>query len=354
MKKRILIHAIFWISYVLLKTYLNFISTNESLSLIDSEWIRIKESLIPQLIFLTIKIPLVYFLFYTINKFLSNKWSLIKTVSLASVAFILSILLFILINHNIVLNWFLKINIAFQTSLLFESITYSFFILLGPTGIAIAFKLVRSNIQEKLNTQEAIKIKLETELNLIKTQTNPHFLFNTLNNIYGLAIKKSDDTAIMIIKLSQLLRFMIHETKKDLINLEQEIKLLEDYIELEKIRYTNRLNLKFNSKIDENNYKITPLLLIPLVENAFKHGTKGSVDNVYIRINLEVKNNLLLFDIENSNYNKVEKIVNEQIGLKNLKRQLELCYSIFNIEIINTNNIFRVILKLNLDSYGKV
>lgn len=354
MNKRLLIHITFWITYVLFKTYLNITTNIDSYSETKSIIDKIILALVPQLIYLIIKIPLVYSLFYLMDKFLMKKWDFLKTLCYILIVLFISIILYIVINHIIVLNWFFKLNENFQLSYLSGSITYAFFILLVPISLAITFKLVRSNIQEKQNAQEAIKMQLESELNLLKSQTNPHFLFNTLNNIYGLAIKKSDDTAPVVLKLAQLLRFMIYETKKEQIYLNQEIKLLEDYVELEKIRYNKRLNLTFNSKIDEANLKITPLLLLPLVENAFKHGTSNDIDNVNIKIDLEVKNRVLLFDIENTNSINSNKKNEEGIGLRNLKRQLELCYSYFNIEIINNENIFKVKLKLNLNSYGKI
>ena len=112
--------------------------------------------------------------------------------------------------------------------------------------------------------------KLETELQFLKSQTNPHFLFNTLNNIYALARKKSDSTADAVMKLSKLLRFMLYESQKKFISITDEIQVLDDFIELEKIRYGEKLQLIFNKSIDNESHPIAPLILLPFVENAFK------------------------------------------------------------------------------------
>ncbi len=353
MNKRILLHIIFWVTYVAFKTYLNY-TTDTLLKTDHSETEKFLISFIPQLIFLTIKIPLVYTLFYIIDKYLADKWPVKKLVLSIIIIFFLSITLYVAVNHIVILNWYYHLDFQFTKKIIPRSFTYAFFIMCFTAGISVAIKLIRLNLKQRQMAQEIMKMKLETELNLLRAQINPHFLFNTLNNIYALAIKKSDDTAPVVMKLSKLLRFMLYESGKDRMLLSHECKLLEDYIELEKIRYNNKLTLTLSIKILTSSAKITPLLLLPLIENAFKHGASESTNNVFIHIEIKEENNLLNVLIENSKEYSEEKLMKENIGLKNVRRQLELTYTDFNLVINNKTQMFQVILYINLESYGKV
>ena len=128
--------------------------------------------------------------------------------------------------------------------------------------------------------------KQEAELNYLKSQTNPHFLFNTLNNIYSLARDKSDLAPESILRLSKILRFMLYETGGNFIAIEQELKIISDYIALEKLRYDESLRINFNHDIEDMKQALPPLLLIPLVENAFKHGVSETRGHPFVDIHL--------------------------------------------------------------------
>ena len=194
--------------------------------------------------------------------------------------------------------------------------------------------------------------KQEAELNYLKSQTNPHFLFNTLNNIYSLARDKSDLTPESILRLSKILRYMLYETGGDFIAIEQEIKIISDYIALEKLRYDDSLIINFNYDIEDMKQALPPLLLIPLVENAFKHGVSETRSRPFVDIHLSVKNRNLTFIIKNSyDEYKDEGKVKENIGLSNLRRQLELLYSDFNLDVQPEENIFIATLKINIASH---
>ena len=132
--------------------------------------------------------------------------------------------------------------------------------------------------------------KQEAELNYLKSQTNPHFLFNTLNNIYSLARDKSDLAPESILRLSKILRFMLYETGGEYIAIEQELKIINDYIALEKLRYDDSLHINFNYDIEDMKQPLPPLLLIPLVENAFKHGVSETRNQPFVDIYLSVNN----------------------------------------------------------------
>lgn len=194
--------------------------------------------------------------------------------------------------------------------------------------------------------------KQEAELNYLKSQTNPHFLFNTLNNIYSLARDKSDLAPESILRLSKILRFMLYEAGGEFIAIEQELKIISDYIDLEKLRYDESLRVNFNYNIEDMKQSIPPLLLIPLVENAFKHGVSETRNRPYVDIHLSVHQRQLTLMVKNSNEEvQVGRKVNEQIGLSNLRRQLELLYTDYALNVFPGDQVFTATLKINLASH---
>jgi sensor histidine kinase YesM len=221
-------------------------------------------------------------------------------------------------------------------------------------GLAATIKFVRIQLAGKEREKSLIKEKLGAELKFLRNQTNPHFLLNTLNNIYGLARKKSDETAEVVMKLSELLRFILYESRTNLITLADEIKVIEDYLELEMIRYNERLSVSFNKSMDATSYRITPLLLLPFVENAFKHGISETLFESLIQIDISVSNGRLRFCIENTKDHDRHESNGGSIGLMNVKRQLELSYKDYDLKLANEDNLFTVNLFLNLESHVEI
>ena len=204
----------------------------------------------------------------------------------------------------------------------------------------------------KVAAQQLRIEKQEAELNYLKSQTNPHFLFNTLNNIYSLARDKSDLAPESILKLSKILRFMLYETGGAFIAIEPEVKVINDYIALEKLRYDSTLIVNFNYDIEDMKQALPPLLLIPLVENAFKHGVSETRNQPFVDIHLSVNQRQLEFFVKNSTEKfSEERSVKENIGLSNLRRQLELLYKDFNLSVQQGESVFTTTLKINLASH---
>ncbi len=204
----------------------------------------------------------------------------------------------------------------------------------------------------RLDTQQLKIKKQEAELNYLKSQTNPHFLFNTLNNIYSLSRDKSDLAPESILRLSKILRYMLYETGGEYIAIEQELKIISDYIALEKLRYDESLLINFNYDIEDMKQAIPPLLLIPLVENAFKHGAAETRSMPFVEIHLSIKNRLLGFFVKNSvDGQPAGEGVRENIGLSNLRRQLELLYSDYDLSVQQAESVFTAVLKINLASH---
>jgi LytS/YehU family sensor histidine kinase len=216
-------------------------------------------------------------------------------------------------------------------------------------GIA---KLFYDNFKLRQTTQQLQIEKQKSELNYLKSQTNPHFLFNTLNNIYSLARDKSDQAPESVLRLSKILRFMLYETGGAYISIEQELKIINDYISLEKLRYDESLHVSFEYQVEDMKQPLPPLLLIPLVENAFKHGVSETRNKPFINIHLSVTHQQLVFHIMNSNeLMSKEKGIKENIGLSNLRRQLELLYKDYNLTVEQGESVFKTTLKINLTSH---
>jgi LytS/YehU family sensor histidine kinase len=222
-------------------------------------------------------------------------------------------------------------------------------------GSVIFFGIARhiyNHIRLRRSAQRLLIEKQAAELNFLKSQTNPHFLFNTLNNIYALARDKSDLAAESIMRLSKILRYMLYETGSPYTAIEQDLKVIDDYIALETLRYDDTLRVNFNHDIEDMKQALPPLLLMPLVENAFKHGASETRTRPFVDIHLSVKNRHLLFIVKNSTGEAAgEGAEKENIGLSNLRRQLELQYTDYNLSLEKNAFLFTATLNINLASH---
>jgi len=227
----------------------------------------------------------------------------------------------------------------------------------APAGIfsLLFFGLIKHIYDYQKLKAHAQKLRIEkqeAELNYLKSQTNPHFLFNTLNNIYSLAKDKSDLAPESIVQLSKILRFMLYEAGGEYISIEQELKIIDDYIALEKLRYDDSLHINFNYDVEDLKQAIPPLLLMPLVENAFKHGAAETRHEPFVNIHLSVSNRQLFLLVKNSMEEGEEASkVKENIGLSNLRRQLQLLYTDYNLSVQQSNSVFIASLKINLATH---
>ncbi|WP_052158257.1 sensor histidine kinase [Lacinutrix jangbogonensis] len=180
--------------------------------------------------------------------------------------------------------------------------------------------------------------KRTSELNALKHQLNPHFLFNTLNNLYALALKKSDKTPEVIAKLSEILDYMLYQCKDKYVPIEKEIELLDNYIALEELRYGNRVEVVFEKHINSP-VKIAPLILLTFVENAFKHGVSQELKKAVITLYICTTDTEIVFKLKNTKpQSHIENTIKEKgsIGMSNTEKQLELLYP--NAYVLNVNN----------------
>ena len=217
-----------------------------------------------------------------------------------------------------------------------------------------AIRLTLDFLKEQKRVADLEKAKLETELLFLKTQISPHFFFNTLNNIYSLAEEKSNKTGRIILKLSELMRYLLYETKQKRQTLEKEILCIENYLHLERVRHNDMLEINMSISGDIHDKTIAPILLLSFVENAFKHGVNKNIGHVKIDIDFTVKEDFLYFTISNpmpaeTNYKK--RLNNSSgIGIKNAKKRLSLGYNKkdYELEIKNDNTLFIVKLKIKV------
>lgn len=212
-------------------------------------------------------------------------------------------------------------------------------------------KLLKDQYQIKQHTLLLEKEKTKAELNTLKAQLNPHFLFNTLNNIYSLSLVNSPITSQSIAGLSQILDHVLYRCNNTYVPISTEITLLKNYIELEKLRYDERLSVSFNHTIDED-LGIAPLILLAIVENAFKHGAGEDVGSPTIDIELVLHKKQFSFKVSNAFVEKKNENREDKIGLNNIRKQLELVYSEqhqFNIDV--QNNIFIASLHISLADF---
>lgn len=193
------------------------------------------------------------------------------------------------------------------------------------------------------------KEKKQAELMHLKSQVNPHFFFNTLNNLYGLVEQDTAKAQQLILKLSDMMRYSIYEGQNDWVTLANEITYLENYMDLHRMRYHKEIAIRFEVYAEDRSIKIMPLLFIIMVENAFKHGVEKLRKNAFVHIRLMATKQLVDFEIEN-NFDVEERRGNEGIGLKNLKQRLELVYlNRHKLEISsNRSDLYKIRLKLTL------
>lgn len=245
-------------------------------------------------------------------------------------------------------------QVEFHLTYLPVILWHMFWILTPILFITSSIKLYKQWYFRGQQNQELAREKLVAELNYLKAQVNPHFLFNTLNNLYSLTLQKSESAPQIVLKLSGLMRYMLHDSQEAKIELSKELVYIQSYIELEKIRYGERLEISFNVHGDIKNKYIAPLILIPFIENAFKHGASNITEDSWVTIDIKVKDELIAVKVEN-NKNR-EMIAKDEgnyrggIGLKNVKRRLALVYGEkHELHIVDDSAHYAVDLKINLE-----
>lgn len=323
MRIRILLHISFWGFFTFL-----FYQQNPEASLLDYfKWLSV----------LGISAAVVYVNLYLLfpKYFFKKKYliySLILSLILTIGAFILRVI-------------FPVGNSTFAAPILQNIINLFFFVV-----ITSSFKFYREYTRKQELLILAENEQLKTELSLLKSQVNPHFLFNTLNNLYGLIIQNQNTEASEItLKLSGLMRYILKSSKEVNVSLRDEIKFIEDYLAIEKIRLANNIQIKFEFSGLEKDILIAPLLFIPLIENVFKHGMQNIAEENFAHLFLSKQGNEVFFEVHNSIGTSINKQIISGTGLINLRKRLQLIYPHkHQLEITKTETNFKAILYVQL------
>lgn len=223
------------------------------------------------------------------------------------------------------------------------------FWIVAPAIVFAMFKYYKNWLNSQTLANEAERKQLASELQVLKAQLNPHFLFNTFNNLYVLALQKSDKTPEVISKISDLFHYVLYECNSIEVPVSKEIKLISDYIQLEELRYSDRLSITIKKEIDNSEFQIPPMMLYTFVENCFKHGCSNDPDSPWINLSIKVAGNHFEFEASNSiphvGYSRKEQ--EGGVGLANIKRRLELLYpKNHHLEIRKDDQVFVVRLEI--------
>ena len=292
-------------------------------------------------------------IYYLMPKFVFKKKYLTYIILLIAALFVALILKFnltyLLISHNV---WPEGPEVIDHLTL-----NYSIDMMIGELYVVTfvtAIKITLDWIYEHKRVADLEKANLETELMFLRSQISPHFFFNTLNNIYSLSLEKSNKTPQIIMKLSELMRYLLYETKNKRISLKKEILCIQDYLDLERLRYGDQLELEMNITGNIEGKQIAPLMLLSFIENAFKHGINKSIKRVKIIIEFKIVDGFLYFSIsnptsKNENINQIDKKP-VGIGIKNVKKRLELGYKKedYDLKINSDENNFYVKFKIKV------
>ncbi len=249
--------------------------------------------------------------------------------------YIIGVILLLLL--ALVANYFFRILITGMPPRTFVRPT-TFYLLMSVMGISTCYRLL-TDMQQEQNLQiEQEKSRLQSELSFLRSQISPHFMFNLMNSLAALARKKSDLLEPVIVKMSDLLRYMLYDSDETKVPIDKEVNYLNSYIDLQKLRFGTHVKIELETNIQNNNIVIEPMLLIPFVENAFKHGT-GYIPNPFITIKLITNATHLEFLVKNrfSINTKESKDDSSGIGLANVRRRMELLYPDKHSLIINTD-----------------
>ena len=285
---------------------------------------------------------------YTFNYYLIPK-ILLKNKRKKFIAFsFVAIVMFFYV--QLLLTLLLVVKLLFTEHRLFPEmidVMMLFFNMFFVVFIAIAIKFYKRWSEKDYCEQKVRQEKVEAELQMLKTQINPHFLFNTLNSIYVLAMKKSEQTANVVMKLSDILDYILYRTNTPGIAISDEIRIMNNYIELEKIRFSERVTVSFTSTIHSSETQIPPMLIIPFIENAMKHGVGKSTEKSWINIAINETRQMLEIAVSNSKSQKSLKSETGGIGLANVKKRLDLLFGdTYQLDVSEKNDRFDVFLSI--------
>ncbi len=334
---RILQHTLFWVSHLVFYAIL-YGSFEENYA----------QTFMQEFIYLPVKIMFTYFtLYYLLPRFLLPGNYLSFFVWLTVASFVAGIAQrYVAFNFDYPLYFPMGLKDEF---FYFPKIVKMFVAIYPVTFFAVAIKLLKYWYVNQQEQQVLSQEKLQAELKFLKTQIHPHFLFNTLNNLYALTLKKSERAPETVLKLSELINYMLYECTSDEVPLAKEIKFIRNYIDIEKMRYGDKLDVDLRVYGESSDRKIAPLILLPFVENCFKHGASEALQQSWVKLTVDIQPSLTMLKVENNKNPENGTSKKEGIGIQNVKRRLDLLYpGSHELKIINGEETFLVILTINV------
>jgi two-component system LytT family sensor kinase len=348
-KKRLLLHMVFWLGQYSISLY-NELYLSVSFSLHPTLELLV-QAMAAVFFLLLVKMAAAYYILYAlIPRWIKHPAKILLYLEGAGII-LLAALCLRMTMHFVIWPWIYEETGPVLTMLQITArFFYSLLDLLQVVGLASAIRLFKLRIHAIKHEKILVQEKLRSEMLHLKAQLNPHFLFNAINSIYSLARAQSPATPDAVMQLSKILRYVLYETEQKTIALSEELSTIQDYIELQQLRFGRRLSLQLEKEIDDATAPIAPMLLLPLVENAYKH---GSEEGGIIRLKVVLQNQQFSFTISNPTGKASFKNKGEEgIGLPNIKRRLELTYRHFSLETSTKENTFKAELKIDLAGYA--
>lgn len=360
LKFRIQRHLAFWFTWWLAQGFLySFIAVNSAMEYT----LRLSASLLESLIYLIAHIFLSYSLMYFVvpryllkqRYWLTAAWVIFLFLVTGLLSAVLSVTLVEYVRTSVMGDNYvgprrgagLNIYLALMAGLR-GAITIG--------GVAAAIKLMKYWYMKEQRNLQLQKENVQGQLQLLKAQIHPHFLFNTLNNIYSYTQNTSPVASRLVSGLSDMLRFILYECNQDLVPLNKELKMIQDYIGLEQIRYGNQLDLHLDLPEKTKDLYIAPLLLLPLIENCFKHGTSHMLEQPWISLHIGLQDRKMQMKLLNGKVDTEGDAENNGgIGIQNVRKRLDLIYpGKYEMEITNDEDVFIVNLKLELEKKTEI
>ena len=277
------------------------------------------------------------------------KYLIKKRYGAYAAAILLSVLAYLVIQS--LYDWYLYGYIVgpLYRSNMYESLSYNFFSTLWYLGLMLALKLSIDWYSQQLLIQRITVEKLNAEVDFLRAQVNPHFLFNILNNLYALTLKKSELAPDVVLKLSSMMEYMLYDSNDDRVLLDKELEYLQNYVALERLRFGTEATITFNTAKIPPGLTIAPLLLLPMVENAFKHGLSRQTTDSELHIAIAFKETALTVQVENTKPLTPALPSKGGIGLSNLRKRLELLYpGKHDLQLLDESSRFSVLLIIEL------
>ncbi|MBT1702609.1 sensor histidine kinase [Chryseosolibacter indicus] len=316
-KRLLLVHISFWLMY--LSFFLYQVSHFRHGK--DFEWGRATTFAAVQLLSTMLVVYLNYFIFFP--RFLVQQ-KLWKYLLEFLVPFAIIIFARVHLQRYLIDGYTYQRQYFYSHIYVVELVIVTLFI----TGFIAMLRFAADWFELMATKREIENERLTAELNFLKAQINPHFLFNTLNNLYYLAYTNSSNTTEVIAKLSQMMRYMIYDSNHDRVPLTKEIEYMENYISLERLRLNNQIPISFDITGDVDRYLIAPFIFITFLENAFKHGVSNTNPKAWVKVGIRLQGNICIYTVENSKITSAKPEAEEKsgIGLQNVQRRLELSY----------------------------